>query len=94
MKEAIYGLESKAHESDIAPCETEESPKNFDIITETIIDTPDNVKKFFTEINLLCIKYDLSIYYDCEYECGFVIEKYNSNNIEHLVEANLKITKP
>lgn len=94
LKEAIGGLESKAPESDITPCEVEESQKNYDLITKTIIDTPDNVKKFFTEINLLCIKYDLSIYYDCEYECGFVIEKYNSNNIDHLVEANLKITKP
>lgn len=58
----------------------------FDINKRDNINFPNKLANFLNEIDLVCQKYDYSISHeDCH--GGFIIEKYNENNIKWLCDC-------
>ena len=64
--------------------------ERYDIISEKYKNFL-NVEMFMKEIDLICKKYNLSISHEDSHG-GFIIEKYNSMNIDWLNGAGCNIT--
>lgn len=61
--------------------------KTWDYTIAEFIETPQEIKNFFNEIDAVCTKYNLSISYE-DGHGNFIIENYNKNNIDWLKGAS------
>lgn len=57
------------------------------------MDTPFHVKSFYKQLIALYKKYNLSISHE-DSQGGFIIENYNKNNVDWIMDANIKASIP
>lgn len=57
------------------------------------MDTPFHVKCFYKELIALYKKYNLSISHE-DSQGSFIIENYNENNVDWIMDANIKASVP
>ena len=62
--------------------------KSWNCKTKQMVETPENIKEFLNEIEILCKRYNLSISHEDSHG-AFQIEKYNELNIEWLKNAHI-----
>lgn len=61
--------------------------ETWDYSITDFIETPQEMKEFFDEIDVVCKKYNLSISHE-DGHGSFIVESYNKNNIDWLKGAS------
>lgn len=57
------------------------------------MDAPFHIRSFYKELIALYKKYDLSISHEDSHG-GFIIENYNENNVDLIMDADIKANVP
>ena len=66
--------------------------ENFDYIKNRRVETPENIVKFFDEIEAVCRKHGLSISHE-DGHGAFLIEPFSEDNIKWFRDAGLDFRK-